>query len=168
MSEFTSDSEIVGATALSENQYLTFRLADEAYGVDILKVEEIRGWEPVREIPNTPDFIKGVLNLRGVVVPIIDLRARFGMEQVEYHAKTVVIVLSIEAGEEQHVMGIIADAVSEVLDVDQDSIKKAPNLGAAVNTRYIKGMVMSENMVMLLDADKLLNPEEFSLIGEIG
>lgn len=160
-------SEFINDESGNLSQYLTFQLADEAYGVDILKVEEIRGWEPVREIPNTPAFIKGVLNLRGVVVPIIDLRARFGMESVEYHAKTVVIVLSIEVGDEQHVMGIIADAVSEVLDVGQEEMKKAPNLGSAVNTRYIKGMVMGKNMVMLLDTDKLLNPEEFSLIGEM-
>ncbi len=168
MSEFTNNGEVAGSEALSENQYLTFQLADEVYGVDILKVEEIRGWEPVREIPNSPDFIRGVLNLRGSVVPIIDLRIRFGMEKVEYHAKTVVIVLSIHVDEEVNVMGIIADAVSEVLEVDHDNIKKTPNLGGAVNTRYIKGMVMGEKMVMLLDADKLLNPEEFSMLGGVG
>ncbi len=168
MSEPIDNKEMGGATELSENQYLTFQLADEMYGVDILKVEEIRGWEPVREIPNTPAFIKGVLNLRGGVVPIIDLRARFGMEQIEYHAKTVVIVLLIGEGDDQHVMGIIADAVSEVLEVDRGEIKNAPNLGASINTRYIRGMVMGKNMVMLLDADKLLNPEEFSLIEDVG
>jgi purine-binding chemotaxis protein CheW len=168
MSEFKNENDMSGSEELSGNQYLTFQLAEEMYGVDILKVEEIRGWEPVREIPNSPGFIKGVLNLRGFVVPIIDLRDRFGMEQVDYHAKTVVIVLSVESDDESHVMGIIADAVSEVLEVDEDKIKKAPNLGVAVDTQYIKGMVMGEKMVMLLDTDKLLNPEEFSLIEGVG
>lgn len=149
-------------------QYLTFQLADEAYGVEILKVQEIRGWESVRDIPNTPDYIKGALNLRGSIVPIIDLRIRFGMEQVEYSPVTVVIVLCVENDSGSHVMGIVADAVSDVLDIKVSDIKKTPNLGSKIDTRYMCGMyVWKESMIMLLDADKLLNPDEFDGISNL-
>lgn len=144
-------------------QFLTFELAGEAYGIDILKVQEIRGWEPIRKIPNTPAYLKGALNLRGAIVPIIDLRERFNMEKIEYTPTTVVIVMCIqtESGGPT-VMGIVADAVSDVLDINLNEIKASPNLGAKINTRYIRGMyVGKKNMVMLLDVDRLLNPDEF-------
>ncbi|WKJ92453.1 chemotaxis protein CheW [Methylomonas montana] len=143
-------------------QFLTFELAGEAYGIEILKVQEIRGWEPIRKIPNTPDFVKGALNLRGSIVPIIDLRERFQMEKVDYTPVTVVIVMSINTAAGLTVMGIVADAVSDVLDINPSDIKKSPNLGSKINTQYMKGLyVGKKNMVMLLDVDKLLNPEEF-------
>jgi purine-binding chemotaxis protein CheW len=142
-------------------QFLTFQLAGEAYGVEILKVQEIRGWEAVRVIPNTPAFVKGVLNLRGSVVPIIDLRERFSLEHSDYSPKTVVIVLCVEHGANQFVMGIVADAVSDVLDINLEDIKKAPNFGSKIDTRYMRGMhVYKKKMIMLLDVDKLLNPDE--------
>ncbi|MDO9139451.1 MAG: chemotaxis protein CheW [Methylobacter sp.] len=142
-------------------QFLTFQLADEAYGLEILKVQEIRGWEAVRVIPNTPPFVKGVLNLRGSVVPIIDLRERFSLEHCEYSPKTVVIVLCVDHGASQFVMGIVADAVSDVLDINLKDIKKAPNFGSKIDTRYMRGMhVYKKKMIMLLDVDKLLNPDE--------
>ncbi|MGZ5050816.1 MAG: chemotaxis protein CheW [Methylobacter sp.] len=142
-------------------QFLTFQLAGEAYGVEILKVQEIRGWEAVRVIPNTPAFVKGVLNLRGSVVPIIDLRERFSLEHCEYSPKTVVIVLCVEHEDSQFVMGIVADAVSDVLDINLGDIKKSPNFGSKINTRYMRGMyVYKKKMIMLLDVDKLLNPDE--------
>ncbi|QPK64190.1 chemotaxis protein CheW [Methylomonas sp. LL1] len=150
-------------------QFLTFELADEAYGIEILKVQEIRGWEPIRKIPNTPAYVKGALNLRGTIVPIVDLRERFNMETVEYTPVTVVIVVCIQtenAG--PAVMGIVADAVSDVLDINPAEIKHSPNLGAKINTRYIRGMfVAKKNMVMLLDVDKLLNPDEFVEITDL-
>ncbi len=148
----------------SNDQYLTFHLAGEAYGVAILKVQEIKGWEPVRQIPNTPRFIKGVLNLRGTIVPVIDLRERFGMDRVVYTPVTVVVVLTVQSGGSDHIMGIVADGVSDVLDVKSDEIKKAPNFGAKIDTRYIKGMVVGQEMIMLLDADKLLDPDDYALI----
>lgn len=166
MSEFTNSGGSDGPGENRDNQYLTFLLDDESYGINILKVEEIRGWEPVRDIPNTPPFIVGVLNLRGKAVPVVDLRIRFGLEQVEYTPRTVVIVLSVEANGEKHVIGVIADAVSEVLVIDDDELKQPPNLGAGIDTRYILGMVLNQKSVMLLDADKLLNPEEFSFSRE--
>ncbi|WP_020160863.1 MULTISPECIES: chemotaxis protein CheW [Methylobacter] len=146
-------------------QFLTFQLAGEAYGVEILKVQEIRGWEAVRVIPNTPAFIKGALNLRGSIVPIIDLRERFSMEKSEYSPMTVVIVLCVEHDENSYVMGVVADAVSDVLDVKVADIKQTPNLGAKINTRYMRGIyVHKQSMIMLLDVDKLLNPDELESI----
>ena len=146
------------------DQYLTFELAGELYGLDILKVQEIKGWEPVREIPNTPRCVKGILNLRGTIVPIIDLRVRFGLDIAEYTAMTVVIVLSISGAAGGQVMGIVADGVSDVLDVCPTMIRNTPDLGSNIDTRYIKGIVLDDPFVMLLEADKLLNPAEFNSI----
>lgn len=149
-------------------QFLTFELADEVYGVEILKVQEIRGWEPVRNIPNTPDYIKGALNLRGSVVPIIDLRERFNMEKTKYSPVTVVIVLCVENSQGSNVMGIVADAVSDVLDIKIMDIKDSPRLGSKIDTRYMRGMyVGKKKMVMLLDANKLLDAEEFEGINHL-
>jgi purine-binding chemotaxis protein CheW len=149
-------------------QFLTFELADESYGVEILKVQEIRGWEPVRAIPNTPAFIKGALNLRGTIVPIIDLRERFGMDKTEYSPVTVVIVLCVESSQGSNVMGIVADAVSDVLDIKIMDIKDSLRLGSKIDTRYMRGMyVGKKKMVMLLDANKLLDSEEFEGISDL-
>lgn len=149
-------------------QFLTFELAGDAYGIEILKVQEIRGWEPIRKIPNTPDFVKGALNLRGAIVPIIDLRERFHMEKVEYTPVTVVIVMSVNTQAGSTTMGIVADAVSDVLDINPNDIRETPNLGSKINTQYMLGMhVGKKNMVMLLDVDKLLNPEDFIEIAEL-
>ena len=156
------------ASDTSVEQFLTFELAGESYGVEILKVQEIRGWEPVREIPNTPDFIKGALNLRGSIVPIIDLRERFAMEKTEYSPVTVVIVLCVENTQGSHVMGVVADAVSDVLDINVNDIKDSPKLGSKIDTRYMRGMyVGKKQMVMLLDVDKLLDVEEFDGIDNL-
>ncbi len=161
-------SEAVIELELEVEQFLTFELAGEAYGVDILKVQEIRGWESVREIPNTPDYIKGALNLRGTIVPIIDLRERFNMEKMEYSATTVVIVLVVESSQGRNVMGIVADAVSDVLDIHGNDIKNSPSLGTKIDTRYMRGMfVGKKQMVMLLDADKLLDSDEFEAISDL-
>ncbi len=145
----------------SISQFLSFSLGDDDYGVDILRVQEIRGWEEVREIPNTPDYIKGVLNLRNTVVPIIDLRVRFGQEQIEYNPTTVIIVLSVESGDKQRTVGVVVDAVSDVLDIHQSDLQESPDFGTKVNTKYITSMAMlDKKMVILLDTDKLLDPDE--------
>lgn len=149
-------------------QYLSFTLGGEDYGVDILKVQEIRGWETVRPLPDTPDFVKGVLDLRGVIVPIIDLRNRFHLPECEYTPTTVIIVLAVDYEGERRIMGAVVDGVSDVLDVGGKDIRAAPNLGTNINTRYIRGMVtLEERMVILLDVDKLLNPEELGLPEEL-
>ncbi len=152
----------------SAEQYLTFTLGGEDYGVDILRVQEIRGWNEVRAIPNTPDYVKGVLNLRGTIVPIIDMRTRFKLEQIEYTPVTVIIVLAVEGSNGRRVMGIVVDGVSDVLDVVPERIKEVPDFGTKINTRFIGGMVMEgERMVILLDSDKLLDPDELALLEAI-
>ena len=129
-------------------------------------MQEIRGWEDLRPLPDTPDYVKGVLDLRGTIVPIIDLRIRMNMQNIEYHPTTVIIVLSVmdEAGDE-HLIGAVVDAVSDVLDVEDKEIKKAPSIATKVNDRYIRGMVSRERgMVVLLDVDLLFKANELGLL----
>lgn len=139
------------------NQMLTFVLGDETYGVDILRVQEIRGWSPVTRIPQSPPHVLGVLNLRGSIVPIVDLRMRLRLDRAEYTAVTVIIVLSVESAHGRRDFGVVVDAVSDVIDVQASEVKQAPDLGTQVNMEFIQGLAtMSERMVMLLDIDKLI------------
>ncbi|WAR46549.1 chemotaxis protein CheW [Methylomonas rapida] len=141
-------------------QFLSFTLGKEEYGVDILRVQEIRSWEPVSRIPNVPAYEKGVVNLRGAIVPIIDLRERFGLGRSHYTPLTVVVVLQAQIRDKTRVMGVVVDAVSDVIDVDKKSIQSSPNFGAKVSTEFITGLVsVNQRMVMLLDVDKLLKLE---------
>jgi len=145
------------------SQYLTFVLGGEHYGVDILRVQEIKGWVPVTCIPNTPEHIRGVLNLRGTIVPIIDLRMRFNLDEAEYNALTVIIVLSVKTEADERVIGVVVDAVSDVLSVGADEIKDTPDFGSSVNVEFINGIAtLNENMVMLLDIDKMLTTDELA------
>jgi len=146
-------------SSAGEQEYLTFTLGQEHYGVDILKVQEIRGWEPLREMHDVPPCIKGVLDFRGRIIPIIDLRIRFGVEPVEYLSTTVVIVLSRGDGD---MMGVVVDAVSDVLSIHGDAIKPPPRLGTHIGNDYVTGMVsLEQGMVMLIDAERLIHPDEF-------
>lgn len=139
------------------SQYLSFTLGAEEYGVDILRVQEIRSWEPVSRIPNAPAYEKGVVNLRGSIVPIIDLRERFQLGCGQYGPTTVVVVLQAHGSNQTRVMGVVVDSVSDVVDVDKKSIQSAPKFGAKVSTEYITGLAsINGRMVMLLDVDKLL------------
>jgi purine-binding chemotaxis protein CheW len=139
-------------------QYLTFYIEDEIYGVDILSVQEIRGWEPATEIPNAPEYIKGVINLRGTVVPITDLRCRFGIKQFDYSGITVVIIVKIKSGKSEKTVGIVVDAVSDVSNFNRSDIHPAPELSENINTAFVKGLGSAENkMVILLDINKLMN-----------
>ncbi|MCD8522500.1 MAG: chemotaxis protein CheW [Saccharospirillaceae bacterium] len=141
-----------------EQQYLTFMMSDEEYGVDILAVQEIRGWEESTLIPNAPDYIRGVINLRGTIVPIMDLRIRFGLSSVEYSPVTVVIILKIEREHGERVMGIVVDAVSDVYTISGSSTRKPPELTEDKNSGFIKGLVnVNEKMVILLDVNELLS-----------
>jgi purine-binding chemotaxis protein CheW len=142
-------------------QFLSFTLGDEEYGVDILRVQEIRSWEPVSRIPNVPSYEKGVVNLRGAIVPIVDLRERFELPHSEYTPLTVVVVLQAqnEAGKTR-IMGVVVDSVSDVINVDKKSIQSSPNFGTKVSTEFINGLAsVNERMVMLLDVEKLLKLE---------
>lgn len=145
------------SSAVSEQQYLTFLMADEEYGVDILTVQEIRGWEPSTLIPNAPEYIRGVINLRGTIVPIMDLRLRFGMAPVAYSQVTVVIILKVDGDHGERVMGIVVDAVSDVYTIAAGEIRHPPELTGDGNTGFIKGLVnVNEKMVILLDVNELL------------
>ncbi len=147
----------MNATATAEQEYLTFTLGEEQYGVDILKVQEIRGWEPLREMHDVPPSIKGVLDFRGRIIPIIDLRIRFSVQPVDYLPTTVIIVLSRQEGD---MMGVVVDAVSDVLSIRSEDIKPPPSLGSHINTEYVSGMVsLEQGMVMLIEADRLIDPE---------
>jgi len=151
----------------TQNQYLTFFLAGEEYGVSILDVQEVRVWDGVTSIPNAPAYVKGVLDLRGVIVPIIDLRIRFNMESVEYDETTVLVVLKIEAEGKEHIIGIVVDAVSDVLDVTSEQQKAAPEFETSGNTEFISGLATVNNkMVILLDTNKLLSRKEIAAIAQ--
>jgi len=145
------------AIPTGSNQVLTFTLGEETYGVDILRVQEIRGFSPVTRIPQSPAHILGVLNLRGSIVPIVDLRMRFTLERAEYTPLTVIIVLSVESAVGRRDFGVVVDGVSDVIDVPVGDVKPAPELGAQVSTEFIEGLAsVSGRMVMLLDIDQLI------------
>jgi purine-binding chemotaxis protein CheW len=142
------------------NQVLTFTLGMETYGVDILRVQEIRGWSPVTRVPQSPPHVLGVLNLRGSIVPIVDLRMRFRLEQVDYTAITVIIVVSVETANGRRDLGVVVDGVSDVIDLKAEDLKAAPDLGGQVSTEFIHGlMTVGDNMVMLLDIDRLIGAD---------
>jgi len=139
------------------SQYLTFVLGEEQYGIEILKVQEIKGYSAITPIPNTPPHIKGVINLRGTVVPVVDLRAKFSLAATDYNKFTVIIVVNV--GEK--VIGMLVDAVSDVLDIAASEIRTAPDLGGRVDTRFISGMAtIGERMTVLLDIERLLSADE--------
>ena len=145
------------AVAAGSNQVLTFTLGNETYGVDILRVQEIRGWSPVTRIPQSPNHVLGVLNLRGSIVPIVDLRMRFSLERAEYTPLTVIIVLSVESAVGRRDFGVVVDGVSDVIDVPTADVKPAPELGSHVSTEFIAGLAaVSGRMLMLLDIDRLI------------
>ncbi|NKF52138.1 purine-binding chemotaxis protein CheW [Shewanella sp. WXL01] len=141
-------------------QYLTFVMGREEYGVEILCVQEIRGWQNTTVLPNAPAHIKGVINLRGIIVPIIDLRQRFGIEELSYGPTTVVIVVKIAVEKQFKVIGIVVDAVSDVIIVDDDELRATPDFGLETDIRFIKGLTsINDNMVILLDVHMLLGNE---------
>ncbi len=150
-------TKVGAAQASGSHQMLTFILGAETYGVDILRVQEIRGWSPVTRIPQTPKHVLGVLNLRGSIVPIIDLRMRLALEQAEYTAVTVIIVLSVESASGRRDIGVVVDGVSDVIDVDNANVKPPPDLGGQTSMEFIRGLAaVSDHMVMLLDIDCLI------------
>lgn len=149
-------------------QYLTFILDDEEYGVDILRVQEIKGWHTATSLPNTPEYVRGVINLRGTIVPIIDLRLRFGLEEVEYSKSTVVIVLQVQSSDRTRIMGVVVDAVSDVYDFNAEDIKEPPKLSGAIDVRFVRGIAAKDQkMIILLDIDHLLECGEATELPEI-
>lgn len=145
------------SSAANAGEYLSFTLGEEQYGVDILKVQEIRGYDQVTRVPDAPDYIKGVINLRGTIVPVIDLRLKLRLENARYDAFTVMIVLNVE----QRVVGIVVDSVSDVIELTAEQIRPTPEFGAAVDTRFINGIgTQDERMLILLDIETLLDTAE--------
>ena len=146
------------ASEPSGQEFLVFTLGDEEYGIDILKVQEIRGYDQVTRIANTPAFIKGVTNLRGVIVPIVDLRIKFSQVDVDYNDNTVVIV-------GQRVVGIVVDGVSDVLSLTAEQIRPAPEFAVTLSTEYLTGLgALGDRMLILVNIEKLLNSEEMALL----
>jgi len=148
-----------------DGEYLTFRLGQEEYGIDILRVQEIRSYEPPTRIANAPAFIKGVVNLRGVIVPIIDLRLKLGCDGAEYNGFTVVIVLNVKG----RVVGVVVDSVSDVLELGKEQIKPAPELNSSVDSGYITGIGAvkngdAERMLILMDIEALMSSSDMGLI----
>ncbi|CCK82529.1 MULTISPECIES: chemotaxis protein CheW [Desulfobacula] len=153
------------AITVKTGKYLTFFLNKEEYGIGILKVKEIIGMMPITSVPRTPAFVKGVINLRGKVIPVIDLRLKFEMESISYSERTCVIVVEIETNSETILIGIVVDAVSEVLNIKESDIEETPAFGTSLNTEYILGMAKMEGGVkILLDIDKVLNADEISAL----
>lgn len=143
------------------NQYVTFQLGGETYGISILKLNEIIAYQSCTTIPNVPSFIKGVLNLRGIVVPVIDLRERFGMEVKEYDQFTVIMILDVSG----RIMGLVVDAVSDVITLNRESIKPRPHFSTGISTEFISGMgIKDDKFVILLDVDRLLSDEELNMV----
>lgn len=151
-----------------EGKYLTFSLAGEEYGIGILKVKEIIGLMTITPIPQTPQHIKGVINLRGKVIPIVDLRLKFGMEAMEYTERTCIIVVEIAFGGNKIAMGIVVDSVSEVLNIKAGEIEDTPNFGSQLNTAYILGMAkIGQSVKILLDIDKVMSAKEIEQIAAV-
>ena len=152
-----------GAAGEQMREFLSFRLGAEEYGIDILKVQEIRGWEQPTAIANTPAFIKGVINLRGIIVPIVDLRLKFNLSEANYDEFTVVIILSVA----RRVVGAVVDAVSDVLTLAAQQIKPAPEFSAALETQFITGLgTIEERMLILLDIEKLMTSKDMALMSQ--
>jgi len=159
--EMVQTTEKIGPVKNMEGKYLTFELAGEEYGVEILKVKEIIGIMNITSIPQTPAFVKGVINLRGKVIPVIDLRMKFGMNTQDYNERTCIIVVDIN----NMVTGIVVDSVSEVLNIKEEEIEETPSFGVKLYTEYILGMAKVKGQVkILLDIDKVLTSSDVSLL----
>lgn len=151
-------------TASGTREYLTFRLDQEEYGIDILKVQEIRGYEPPTRVANAPDFIKGVVNLRGTIVPIVDMRLKFGCSNAEYSSFTVVIILNLR----HRIVGIVVDSVSDVMELPPESLKSAPEIDSVIDSGSVLGLgSLGDRMLILLDIERLMSAPDMGLVGVV-
>ena len=152
---------IEGANGAGKQQFLSFQLGAEEYGIDILRVQEIRAYEKATRIPNTPEFIKGVINLRGVIVPVIDLRMKFGLAVVEYNEMTVVVVLNVA----DRTIGVVVDKVSDVLALAPGDIRPAPEFTARVENAFVRGLAtVDERMLIIADIERLMTGADMALV----
>jgi len=164
------EESMKAASESREGKYLTFELGGEAYGLEILKVKEIIGIMNITSVPRMPEYVKGVINLRGKVIPVIDLRLKFGMEPLEYNERTCIIVVDITGRSANSVMvGIVVDSVSDVMNIGDDEIEDTPTFGVKLNTEYILGMAKSKGGVkILLDIDRVLSNKEVVSLEKVG
>lgn len=161
-------NQAVKAITIKTGKYLTFCLENEEYGIGILKVKEIIGMMPITSVPRTPEFVKGVVNLRGKVIPVMDLRLKFSMEAIPYSDRTCIIVVEIDSQDSMVLIGIVVDAVSEVLNIREDEIEETPTFGSELDTDYILGMAKMEGGVkILLNIDQVLSADEISTLKKV-
>lgn len=161
----SSNAQLGSSKDIAGHEFLAFTLGQEEYGIDILKVQEIRGYEAVTRIANAPEFIKGVINLRGIIIPVVDMRIKFNLGTPTYDQFTVVIILNIGG----RIMGMVVDSVSDVTTLSPEQVKPAPEMGTAFNTNYLIGLgTIDERMLILVDIDKLMSSAEMGLIENIG
>lgn len=159
-----SDQAASAGSGSSNDEFLTFTLGKEEYGIDILKVQEIRGYDAVTAIANTPEFIKGVINLRGIIVPIVDMRIKFNLGNVTYDQLTVVIILNVA----KRVVGMVVDGVSDVISLTPEQIKPAPQFSATMDTQYLKGLgAVEERMLILVDIEELMASSDMELMDQV-
>ena len=158
----TYNQEAVAATDSKQgDEFLTFTMGKEEYGIEILKVQEIRGYDAVTRLANTPEFIKGVVNLRGIIVPIVDMRIKFHLGNVEYNPFTAVIILNVA----NRVVGMVVDGVSDVITLNPVQVKAAPEFGSAIDTKYVMGLgTVDERMLILVDIEKLMTSRDMALV----
>ncbi|MFZ0942768.1 MAG: chemotaxis protein CheW [Syntrophobacteraceae bacterium] len=151
------------------SQYLTFMLEDEVFALDIAKVREVLDFTLIAKVPQTPEFMLGVINLRGTVVPVVDMRLKFAMTRTETTVNTCIIIVEIEIDGENTVLGALVDSVQEVMDLDPDQIEPAPRIGTRLNTKFIKGMGKRDNQfIIILDIDKVFSLDELSMARDMG
>ena len=163
-----TDNTTAESSSSQRDEVLSFYLAEEEYALDILRVQEIRGWGNITRIPRMPEYVKGVLNLRGAIVPVIDLRLRFKLETIEYGPTTVIIIVTVYTENKVRDMGIVVDAVSDVYALDSNEIKPPPEFGGNIEGCFLKGLITKEdNMIIVLDIDRVLNSEELSNLEDL-
>ncbi len=156
-----SSSQTAQNQVESADEYLTFALGEEEYGVEILKVQEIRGYDTVTRLPDAPDYIKGVINLRGTIVPVIDMRLKFRLAKAEYNALTVMIVLNVA----DRVVGMVVDSVSDVIRLEGEQIRAVPEIGATIDRQFLTGIgTLDTRMLILLDIERLMSSAEMGLV----
>ena len=161
-------TQAIDVMADREGKYLTFTLGNEGYGISILQIKEIIGMMSITPVPQTPDFVKGVINLRGKVIPVVDLRLRFGMGAMDYTERTCIIVVEIEGDSGTVMMGIVVDSVSEVLNIKSEDIEDTPTFGTKLDTEYILGMAKMEGGIkILLDIDRVLSANEVATLDQL-
>jgi len=156
---------MAAAAIMETTQYLTFKLDDEVFALDIGKVREVLDFTSITKVPRTPDFMRGVINLRGSVVPVVDLRLKFGMSKTEKTVNTCIIIVEVTVDGETTVLGALADSVQEVMDLGPGHIEPAPKIGTRLNTEFIKGMGKKDNrFIIILDIDKIFSTDELALV----